>query len=170
MRLIRNGWYHVPMIILGLDPGIGRTGWGIIARNKNTYEAIDYGCIETEPNSDMNLRLLSLHQDASAIIKKFKPDLAVVEELFFNTNAKTALVVGQARGVILLTCTMHKVETVSFTPLQVKMALAGYGRAEKSQVAQMVKTLLSLPTIPKPDDVTDALAAALTGGVSYRSK
>lgn len=158
------------MIILGFDPGIGRTGWGIVERGKNAYTAIDYGCIETAPNSDMNLRLLTLHKDASLIIKKFKPDLAVVEELFFNTNAKTALVVGQARGVILLTCTMHGVETVSFTPLQVKMALAGYGRAEKSQVAQMVKTLLSLPRIPKPDDVTDALAAALTGGVSYRGK
>ena len=158
------------MIVLGFDPGIGRTGWGVIRRNKSTYEALDYGCIETEPNSDMNQRLLTLHKDASLIIQRFKPDLAVVEELFFNTNAKTALTVGQARGVILLTCTMHKVETVSFTPLQVKMALAGYGRAEKSQVAQMVKTLLSLPQIPKPDDVTDALAAALTGGVSHRDK
>lgn len=156
------------MVILGIDPGIGRTGWGVIEKKGNNHTPIDYGCIETEANTDINTRLLTLHKDAATIIKKYKPDLVVVEELFFNTNAKTALIVGQARGVILLTCVMHKVETTSFTPLQVKMALSGYGRAEKSQIAQMVKTLLKLPKIPKPDDVTDALAAALTGAFTYK--
>src|SRR5690606_39274543 len=102
------------------------------------------------------------------VIKDSGPDLIVVEELFFNTNAKTALIVGQARGVALLACEQEGISTVSYTPLQIKMALAGYGRAEKSQVAQMVKSLLNLKTIPKPDDITDALAAALTGAFSYK--
>jgi len=156
------------MIILGLDPGIGRTGWGIIKKKGNSHKAIDFGCIETTPNSPINQRLHILFQDVQKIINKYSPDLVVVEELFFNTNAKTALIVGQARGVTLLACEISGCTTVSYTPLQIKMSLAGYGRADKSQVGQMVKSLLNLKKIPKPDDTSDALAAALTGAFSHK--
>ncbi|OGH08286.1 MAG: crossover junction endodeoxyribonuclease RuvC [Candidatus Levybacteria bacterium RBG_13_35_9] len=150
------------MLILGIDPGIGRCGWGIIETQNSKLKTQNYGCIETSPKKSIEKRLEEIHSEISKIIKKYSPDVLSIEELFFNTNAKTAFVVGQARGVILLCASLNNLEVAIYTPLQVKMALTGYGRADKNQIGQMVKTLLKLKTIPKPDDAADALAVALT--------
>ncbi len=158
------------MRILGIDPGIGRTGWGIIEVRSGKLEVRSYGCIETFQTMEMGERLESLYTQLTDIIQKQKPDAFAIEDLFFNTNAKTALVVGQARGVAVLVAAQNKVPLAVYTPLQVKIAVAGYGRAEKKQVGQMVKTILKLKSIPKPDDTTDALAIALTHAFSYKMK
>ncbi len=150
------------MIILGIDPGIGRTGWGVIEVQSSKFKVQSFGCIETEPNSPLIDRLIILYEQLSKIIKEEKPDEMGVEQLFFNTNAKTALMVGHARGVVLLVAGLQQIPLNEYTPLQVKMALTGYGRAEKPQIGQMVKTILKLESIPKPDDTADALAIALT--------
>lgn len=155
------------MRILGIDPGIGRTGWGMIEVISSKLKVISYGCIETKVNGKIENRLKDIYTALNEIIAGNNPDALAVEELFFNTNAKTALIVGQARGVVLLCAAQNNLTTAIYTPLQVKMALTGYGRAEKGQIAQMVKILLKLPTIPKPDDVTDALAIAITHSFSY---
>lgn len=157
------------MRILGIDPGIGRTGWGATEVINSKLHVISYGCIETEVKGKIEERLHDLHMQLNAIIKDTTPDILAIEELFFNTNAKTALVVGQARGVVLLAAAQGGVQVAIYTPLQVKMALTGYGRAEKGQVGQMVKTLLKLPAIPKPDDTADALAIAITHSFMYKS-
>jgi len=158
------------MIILGVDPGIGRAGWGIVETENSKLKTRNFGCIETEANSPLVERLLILHQRLDEIIAEYKPDVMAVEELFFNTNAKTALIVGHARGVIMLSAGIKNIPVTSYTPLQVKMALTGYGRAEKNQIGLMVKTMLHLQTIPKPDDTADALAIALTHAFSYKLK
>jgi crossover junction endodeoxyribonuclease RuvC len=156
------------MRILGIDPGIGRTGWGIIEMQKSKFKVQSFGCIETEVNGQAEARLKDLYEQLNKIITDNRPEVLAIEALFFNTNAKTALIVGQARGVVLLTAAQNKLPVTVYTPLQVKMALTGYGRAEKQQLAQMVKTLLTLSTIPKPDDITDALAIALTHAFSHK--
>ncbi len=164
------------MIILGIDPGIGRMGWGVIKIQDSTLrrssgqecKVQSYGCIETPAGGAIEQRLLQIHEQLEKIIKKEKPEALAVEELFFNTNAKTAFVVGQARGVVLLTAAQKNLSVAIYTPLQVKMALTGYGRAEKNQIGQMVKVLLKLPAIPKPDDTADALAVALTHAFSWK--
>jgi crossover junction endodeoxyribonuclease RuvC len=157
------------MIILGIDPGTATTGWGVVQRqNAHTLSFVGCGTIETKAHTPMPSRLAIIYEDLQFLFKKFKPDMVVVEELFFNTNATTALVVGQARGVVLLTAQLYKAEIISYTPLQVKMAITGYGRADKKQMQEMVKTLLKLPKIPKPDDAADALAIALTHGFTLR--
>jgi crossover junction endodeoxyribonuclease RuvC len=156
------------MKILGIDPGIGRTGWGIIESYHSTVKAHVFGCIETDKNLPMAERLNLLHQSIVSLINKEKPDALAIEDLFFNTNAKTALIVGQARGVLLLAGAQHHLPIAVYTPLQVKIAVTGYGRADKSQVGQMVKMLLTLSVIPKPDDTSDALAIALTHAFSYK--
>ena len=158
------------MLILGVDPGIGRTGWGVVEIQKGKVKAQGYGCVETLANSELVGRLLTLYRTLEEIIDEYKPDALAVEELFFNTNAKTALIVGHARGVIILVGGTKELPVASYTPLQVKMALTGYGRADKTQIGQMVKTILSLQTIPKPDDTADALAIALTHAFSYKLK
>lgn len=158
------------MRILGIDPGIARLGWGVIEVNKGKIEAVDFDCFETKPVDETPLRLHKIHSAVLEIFKVFKPHSLAVEELFFNTNAKTALTVGQARGVVLLAGAQNNLTTNSYTPLQVKMALTGYGRAEKSQIGQMVKVLLKLKEIPKPDDTADALAVAITHALSYKIK
>ncbi len=150
------------MRILGVDPGIARTGWGAIEVKSSKLKVQSYGCIETSANVEPSERLRQIYTELTDIIKKYKPDVMAVEELFFNTNAKTAFIVGQARGVVLLAAGQRNIPIITYTPLQVKMAITGYGRAEKVQVGQMVKVLLKLKEIPKPDDVTDALAVALT--------
>ena len=164
------------MRILGIDPGIGRMGWGVIEmqpkalRRSSGQESTvhDYGCLETQPNSELSNRLKTIYEFVDKLCKDHKPDALAIEELFFNTNAKTAFVVGQARGVVLLASAQHAIPVAIYTPLQVKMAITGYGRAEKNQIGQMVKTLLHLDSIPKPDDTCDALAIALTHGFSYK--
>jgi crossover junction endodeoxyribonuclease RuvC len=158
------------MLIIGIDPGIGRTGWGVIEAQSSKFIARDFGCIETSKDLSLERRLEDLFGQLETILQKEKPVAFAIEELFFNTNAKTAMVVGQARGVALLAAAKQQIPIAVYTPLQVKIAVTGYGRAEKSQVGQMVKTLLHLDSIPKPDDTADALAIALTHAFSYKMK
>ena len=157
------------MIILGIDPGIGRCGWGVLDINGPKLMAKGYGCIETSSKKNTPERLKEIYSEVTEIIKVHKPDALSIEELFFNTNAKTAFIVGQARGVILLAAAEKNIPIFIYTPLQVKMGLTGYGRAEKSQVGKMVKTLLLLNEIPKPDDAADALAVAIAHAFSRKT-
>jgi crossover junction endodeoxyribonuclease RuvC len=156
------------MRILGIDPGIGRCGWAVIEEKNNKFIAISYGCIETSSKKQAPERLGEIYQEIVKIIKKYSPEALSIEELFFNNNAKTAFIVGQARGVILLAAQQHKLDISIYTPLQIKIAITGYGKAEKSQVGKMVKTIFALKEIPKPDDTTDALATALTYAFSSK--
>lgn len=158
------------MKILGVDPGIARTGWGVIEVQSSKLKVQSYGCVETVARLDSSQRLKYIYDSVADIIQKHKPDVMAVEELFFNTNAKTAFIVGQARGVVLLSASKKNLPVAIYTPLQVKIAVTGYGRADKSQIGQMVKTILKLSTIPKPDDVTDALAVALTHAFSQKMR
>jgi crossover junction endodeoxyribonuclease RuvC len=158
------------MRIIGIDPGIGRTGWGVVSIQRSAFSVQQFGCIETEKDVSIEKRLQTLYERIVSIIEVEKPETLAIEELFFNTNAKTAMVVGQARGVVLLAAANHQLPIAVYTPLQVKIAVTGYGRAEKMQVGQMVKTLLHLDAIPKPDDTADALAIALTHAFSYKLK
>lgn len=149
------------MIILGIDPGFALMGWGIINK-KEKPELIEYGCLKTSSKSENSVRLGTIFTSLQKIIKKFKPHIIVLEKLFFNTNAKTALLVGEARGVVKVCALLNKLPIFEFTPLQVKDCIVGYGRADKNQVQEMVKMTLGLDKIPKPDDAADALAIALT--------
>lgn len=155
-------------MILGIDPGIGRTGWGIIEVQSGKCKAQSYGCFETEPNSPTPERLVLIYQKLQELCAQYQPKALAIEELFFNTNVTTALTVGQARGVVLLAAAQQGLEIGIYTPLQVKIAVTGYGRAEKRQVGEMVKILLKLKAIPKPDDTADALAIALTHAFSRK--
>ena len=157
------------MRVLGIDPGIARVGWAIVEEKKGKITALDFNCFETKAKEETADRLEKIHLEIKRLIKKYSPEEVAIEELFFNTNAKTAFVVGQARGVIFLACAQEKLKSYCYTPLQVKIAVSGYGRAEKRQVGQMVKTILSLKEIPKPDDVTDALAVAITHAFSRKT-
>ncbi len=148
-------------IIMGIDPGIADTGYGIIQINKNDLVCLDYGSIKTKAGVKLSNRLFILHQFLDKLIKQYHPQLISVEELFFAKNVKTALIVGQARGVILLTIKQNKIPLIEFTPLQIKQAVATYGGADKTQVQRMVKLILNLRKIPRPDDAADALAAAI---------
>ena len=139
-------------------------GWGVINKTGAKFSLIDYGCLETSAEASLSDRLEMIFDGISKVIKKHKPDLAGIETLFFNTNAKTAVKVGEARGVILLALKKSGIKSTDLTPLQVKQAVSGYGRAEKSQVQKMVKALLNLKQIPRPDDAADALAVALAAG------
>lgn len=150
------------MRILGIDPGIGRMGWGIVEVQSGKCKAQGFGCIETEPNSDLPGRLYALHDEVCRIIDEYKPEVLAIEDLFFSKNVKTAFAVGQARGVVLLAASQKNLSVAVYTPQQVKSAVAGYGKADKKQVGQMVKLTLKLPTVPTPDDTADALAIALT--------
>lgn len=156
------------MVIMGIDPGFAITGYGIVKYEGNKFSVIDYGAITTEASMVLSKRLLILNNELEAIIDKHKPDFISVEELFFNKNIKTALNVGHGRGVALLAGAKAGIEVFEYTPLQVKQSVVGYGRAEKSQMQQMIKVILNLPKIPKPDDVADALAVAVCHGHSYR--
>lgn len=158
------------MRILGIDPGIGRTGWGIIEAAKVKPIVVAYGCIETFKEQSAEERLEILYTELQNIMAEYAPDALSVEELFFNKNVSTALTVGQARGVVLLAAVQHKILVTSYTPLEVKMAVTGYGRADKQQIGQMMKGILNLSSIPKPDDTADALAIALTHAFSYKMK
>jgi crossover junction endodeoxyribonuclease RuvC len=155
-------------IIIGIDPGIADTGYGVIIADQGKLQHITHGSIKTAADLPLNERLLKLNQDLSEIIKKYQPEIAVVEQLFFCNNAKTAFSVGQARGVILLTLTKAKLKFLELTPLQVKQGLTGYGNADKKQIQQMVKVILNLKEIPKPDDAADALAMAICGSSMYK--
>ena len=149
------------MIILGIDPGTATTGFGIIDYNKNSLSCLSYGIIETLSSDCVGERLKQIHFDLDGIIKEYKPEIASVESLFFFKNLKTAMPVSQARGVIIFTISKNNVPFVEYTPLQAKTAVTGYGKAEKKQVQEMVKNILCLDKIPKPDDAADALALAI---------
>lgn len=157
------------MLVLGIDPGSAITGYGLVKEVGNSLRAVDYGCIRTASSQPLEVRLKKIYREVCQLIEKYKPDHFVVEELFFNKNVRTALTVGQARGVILLAGAQSELPVHEYTPLQVKQAVVGYGRAEKAQVQFMVKTILSLPDIPKPDDVADALAIAICHTHYYKS-
>jgi crossover junction endodeoxyribonuclease RuvC len=148
------------MKIIGIDPGTAIIGYGVINSGRK-LELIDYGCIKTSTDLSTAERLVKLHKELEALIKKHKPDVVAVEDIFFFKNLKTAIKVSQARGVILLTIAQNKIPVAEYTPLQIKQAVACYGRAEKVQVQKMVQVLLNLKEIPKPDDAADALAVAI---------
>lgn len=156
------------MLVLGIDPGIGRCGFGLISVDGPRLKAVEFGCIETEPNSPIEERLLILSRKIRNIIKKNKPDALAIEDLFFGANGKTAFAVGQARGVVLLAAAEGQMSIAVYTPLQVKMAVTGYGRADKNQMGQMIKVILKLEKIPKLDDTSDALAVAVTHAFSAK--
>lgn len=153
-----------------MDPGTATTGYGIIKKDKDKLICLEFGCILTRKQEDSEKRLEKIFDELVKIIKKWKPDTVAVENLFFFKNEKTAFSVGQARGVILLAATKEKLPIFEPTPLEVKQAVSGYGKADKNQVQQMVKLLLCLKEIPKPDDAADALAVAITCANTIKSK
>ncbi len=149
------------MRILGIDPGYGITGYSIIDYIGNKFKLIASGAIKTDPKMSFPLRLSEIYTDLNKIIDEYSPDSISVEELFFNNNAKTAINVAQARGVILVVGCQRGIPTYEYTPLQVKQAVVGYGRADKIQVQKMVKTILGVDKLPKLDDTTDSMAMAI---------
>ncbi|HET9344765.1 MAG TPA: crossover junction endodeoxyribonuclease RuvC [Candidatus Limnocylindrales bacterium] len=149
------------MIILGVDPGTAALGYGIVERNGGRLRAIDYGCIETSPDSTLPERLLAIHGLLAELIELHEPAVVAVERLFFSRNAQTAIAVGQARGVVLLAAAQHGRPVREATPSEVKTAVAGYGAADKQQVQRMVQLVLGMKALPEPDDAADALAVAV---------
>lgn len=147
--------------ILGIDPGTAIMGWGLIEKNGSKIIPLKYGCIRTKPNEDRAKRLLHIHQSLCDIIEKNQPSQLAIEELFYFKNQKTVIPVAEARGVAILTAMKYGMEVAEYTPLQIKQALTGYGRAEKNQVQEMVKAVCNLKECPKPDDAADGLAAAI---------
>ena len=149
------------MIILGIDPGIAIVGYGVIEYNSGKFRTMAMGAIRTPAGQEVEARIETVYNDMLEIIDTYKPDEMAIEELFFNTNQKTAIAVAEARGVILLAARKRGVAISEYTPLQVKQAVVGYGRAEKKQVIDMVKRILNMKSAPKPDDAADALAIAI---------
>lgn len=154
------------MKILGVDPGYGRLGWGLI----DEETLLECGCVETKRGVSEELRLEQLFNKLNQLIGKYEPQAVAVEQLFFFKNKTTVIGVAQSRGVVLLSAAQKKIPVFSYTPLQIKQAVTGFGRAEKKQVQQMVKSILKLSTVPQPDDAADALAVALTHLFSYKFK
>ncbi len=157
------------MRIIGIDPGYAIVGYGIVDYDDFRFKTVGYGAVTTEANSDLCDRLSDIYNDVTTLIKKYKPDCMSIERLYFNTNTTTAIDVAQARGVILLAARQNNIVVSEYTPLQVKQSITGYGRAEKHQVMEMVKSLLQLKSVPKPDDTADALALAICHGHSAGS-
>lgn len=156
--------------ILGIDPGTARVGWGLIEERFGNISTLKYGCITTEKETIAEQRLSFIFHSLTKLLIALKPDCVSVEDIFFATNAKTAISVGQARGVILLAASEQHIPIASYSPVAVKKAICGTGTAPKDQVGKMVTTLLHLKEIPKPDDTADALAIALTHAYSYKLK
>lgn len=149
------------MRILGIDPGIATIGFGIVDSDKNRHRLVTCGVITTPAHTSLSSRLEQIYEDLQRLLEAFKPDAVSIEELFFNTNITTGIAVAHGRGVILLACRKAGVGIFEYTPLQVKQAVVGYGRAEKAQVMDMVRRLCGLSAPPKPDDAADAVALAL---------
>lgn len=149
------------MRILGIDPGFAITGYSIVDYQGNKFKLINSGAVLTKAGESFPLRLTKIYDDLQLIIDEYKPDAVSVEELFFNQNVKTAINVAQARGVVLLIGCKNNIPTYEYTPLQVKQAVAGYGRADKIQVQKMVKAILNVEKLPKLDDITDSMAVAI---------
>jgi len=159
------------MRILGIDPGTQRTGWGVVDVEKQMFSAVDYGCITTSKRESLPKRLFLIYKNLSEILQKYNPEIIAVEEVFFAKNTKTAIDVGHARGVSLLLAGAFDIPLEELTPLQVKSFIVGYGNAEKEQVGIMVKSILGLGKVPRPDDTCDALAIAISAGIkrSFRA-
>jgi crossover junction endodeoxyribonuclease RuvC len=150
------------MLVIGIDPGTATTGYGIVEENqRKEIRAIAYGIIKTEPNIPAEQRLLEIYEQLNELILLHRPDTGAVEKLFFSKNVTTAIAVGQARGVILLSLASAHIPLVEYTPNEIKQAVTGYGGADKKQIQEMIRTILNLDSIPKPDDAADALAIAL---------
>ena len=149
------------MIVLGIDPGTAALGYGIVERQGGTLRAVDFGCLTTSPDSSLPERLNAIHAHVAELIETHSPDLVAVERLFFSKNAQTAFAVGQARGVVLLAAAQAGVAVREATPNEIKMAVTGYGSADKEQVGRMVAVILQLAEVPSPDDTSDALATAI---------
>jgi crossover junction endodeoxyribonuclease RuvC len=147
--------------ILGIDPGTATMGWGVVRQEGNRLRYVQHGAISTPADWEMSRRLSRLFDGVTELIRGYRPEVVAVEQLFFNTNVTTAITVGQARGVALLAAYKAGVEVCEYTPLQVKQAITSYGRADKRQVQEMVRALLNLREIPKPDDAADGLAIAI---------
>ena len=149
------------MRILGIDPGYAIVGYGVIDYQNTRFSVVDYGAILTDAGVPFNERIEKIYDEAFALMQTWKPDVMAIEKLFYNTNAKTVIDVGQARGVLILAAQKNRLSIAEYTPLQVKQSVVGYGRAEKKQVQEMTKMILNLEKIPKPDDTADALAMAI---------
>ena len=149
------------MIVLGIDPGTAATGYGIVERTGSQLRALDYGCLETLPTQELPVRLLEIHRAVTELILTHHPVHLGVERLFFNRNVQTAFAVGQARGVVLLAAAEHGLPVFEYGPHEVKLAVTGYGRADKRQVQRMVQMVLNMSELPRPDDAADALAVAI---------
>lgn len=158
------------MRIIGIDPGYAIMGYGILDYNGNKFKTVTYGSIETPAGIPMPQRLNMIYTELDRILAEYQPEEASIEELFFNSNTTTAISVGEARGVALLACERHGVRISEYTPLQIKQSLVGFGRAEKKQVQTMVKLILNLKEVPKPDDTADAVAAAICHAHSRNSR
>ncbi len=150
------------MVVLGFDPGTASTGWGVIEQDGNKLRSLGHGCIVTSAKDETHVRLRQIHDQARGLIRRFEPDIVVLEELFVNVNVKTALAVGQAKGVLYLAASELETAPREYSPLQIKQAVTGYGRASKIQVQEMTKVILGLSHIPQPDHAADALAVAIT--------
>ncbi len=149
------------MVILGIDPGLAIVGWGVLSYTGSRFTPIAYGSIQTKAGLPVEERLSQIYDGLASLIQKYRPDALAVEELFFTSNITTGIVVAEARGTILLCAHQHGVQIFEYTPMQVKQAVVGYGKAEKQQVISMVTMLLGLSAPPKPDDTADALAIAI---------
>ncbi|WP_022819112.1 crossover junction endodeoxyribonuclease RuvC [Fusobacterium russii] len=158
------------MRIIGIDPGTAIVGYGIVDFNKNKYTAVHYGVITTSKDLNMEDRLLIIYQELRKILDEYKPEYMAIEDLFYFKNNKTVISVAQARGIILLNAKQNNIPVASYTPLQVKIGITGYGKADKKQIQQMIQKFLGLTEIPKPDDAADALAIAITHINSLNSK
>lgn len=158
------------MKVLGIDPGTAILGYGLVEEMGAGLRPLDFGCLRTEKDQPAASRLLQLFAGLKDLLAKFKPDQVAVEKLFFSNNVKTAMAVSEARGAILLCAAQENLTIAEYSPLEVKIAVTGYGRAEKRQVQEMVKTLLKLPTLPQPDDAADALALAICHLHSHKMK
>lgn len=158
------------MRVIGIDPGTAIVGYGIIDFDKNKYTVINFGVITTSKDLNMEDRLLIIHQELKKILDKYKPEYMAIEDLFYFKNNKTVISVAQARGIILLNAKQNNLSITSYTPLQVKIGITGYGKADKKQIQQMTQRILNLSEIPKPDDAADALAIAITHINALNSK
>ena len=149
------------VIVLGIDPGVANTGYGVVAHHRGKLVALDGGVIETAPGQDAGARLAAIHERVGALLDEYRPDALALEDLYFGANTRSAFAVGQARGVVMLAAGQRGVPCASYTPQQVKGAVCGSGRAAKDQVQRMVQALLALPELPRPDHAADALAVAI---------
>jgi len=149
------------MLVLGIDPGTATTGYGLVEYRESKERLLDYGTIKTAADMEMPLRLCKINRDLNLLIEEYNPDVVAVEELFYHNNSKTVITVAQGRGVAVMTAAGAGIEVVEYTPLQVKQAVVGYGKADKKQVQLMVQKILSMKDLPRPDDAADALAIAI---------